>query len=290
MKDDELGRSYSDGEIIFKEDEKGEVMYIIQSGKVKITKKTASGELTIAILESGEIFGEMALFDRLPRSATAIAVGNTNILSIDKKKLFSIISRDPTIAFKMLETMSQRIRRLDEEVSKLKENKLALVYAFMDVDETCNFILEEAKNIIRADNGSIMLIDDDKKSLSIKVAFGSEAEPKVRFLKGIGIAGDVVKSGKAEMVNNVLMDSRFIQGALRIDSLMCVPLKYKDNVFGVINMSNSSEKLFSLDDFKLLCALSIYASIAIQNAKIFSNLKNVIDEFLKRTAVARDIY
>jgi len=58
----------------------------------------------------------MALFDRLPRSATAIAVGDARILSIDKKKLISSISRDPTLAFKILETMSQRIRRLDEDL------------------------------------------------------------------------------------------------------------------------------------------------------------------------------
>jgi len=116
MKEGELGKIYADGEIIFKEGEKGEVMYVIQSGEVKITKKLVSDHTTIATLQSGEIFGEMALFDKLPRSATAMASGEARVLSIDKKKLFSTISHDPTLAFKIIETMSQRIRRLDENL------------------------------------------------------------------------------------------------------------------------------------------------------------------------------
>lgn len=116
MKEGELGKIYADGEVIFKEGEKGEVMYVIQAGEVRITKKLVSDHTTIATLQSGEIFGEMALFDKLPRSATAMASGEARVLSIDKKKLFSTISHDPTLAFKIIETMSQRIRRLDENL------------------------------------------------------------------------------------------------------------------------------------------------------------------------------
>jgi len=116
MKEGELGKIYADGEVIFKEGEKGETMYVIQAGEVRITKKLVSDHTTIATLRPGEIFGEMALFDKLPRSATAMASGEARVLSIDKKKLFSTISHDPTLAFKIIETMSQRIRRLDENL------------------------------------------------------------------------------------------------------------------------------------------------------------------------------
>ena len=116
MKEGELGKMYSDGEIIFKEGERGDVMYVIQSGEVKISKKLVSDHTIIATLHSGEIFGEMAIFDKLPRSATAMASGEARVLSIDKKKLFSTISHDPTLAFKIIETMSQRIRKLDENL------------------------------------------------------------------------------------------------------------------------------------------------------------------------------
>jgi len=285
MKEGELGRVYSDGEIIFKEGETGNVMYVLQSGKVKITKKTASENITLAILESGEIFGEMALFDRLPRSATATALGNTRVLHIDKKKLFSTISRDPTLVFKVIETMSQRIRRLDEELTKVKKKKIDILHLSIDVDELCNLILEEARNVIASDNGSIMLFDDNRKLLSIKAAFGAESEPKTKLTIGKGIAGDVLKTGRAELVNNVTMDPRFIPGAMNVKSVLCVPLRYKGHNFGVINMSNSSEKLFTIDHLKLLHSLATYASFAMQNARNFSNLKIATDEVIRHATM-----
>jgi CRP/FNR family transcriptional regulator, cyclic AMP receptor protein len=124
MKNGELGKLYFDKEIIFREGSTGDEMYVIQKGNVKITKNTDLGNVTIATLKNGEIFGEMALFDKLPRSATAIAHGETRILSVDKKKFFATISRDPTLVFKMLESMSNRIRRLNEELSTLKKTSL----------------------------------------------------------------------------------------------------------------------------------------------------------------------
>ncbi len=285
MKEGELGRVYSDGETICKEGEKGEGMYVIQSGKIQITKKSAEGDLTIATLEDGEIFGEMALFDRLPRSATATASGNTRVLSVDRKKLFSSISRDPTLVFKLLESMSQRIRKLDNDFTKLKRNKLDILHTYMNVDETCNLILEEAKNTIKASNGSIMLIDDKEKSLSIVAAFGAKSDTKMKFASGDGIAGDVLNTGKAEMVNNVLMDSRFISGKIHIDSLLCVPLRGKSHNFGLINLSNSSEKLFTIEDLKLLHSLAIYASIAILNARSFAELNTATDKVLRHVTM-----
>jgi len=280
MNEGELGKVYSDGEIIFKEGDVGEGMYVIQSGKINITKKATSGELVIATLQSGEIFGEMALFDRLPRSATARASGNARILSIDKKKLFSTISRDPTLVFKLLESMSQRIRKLDEEFMKLKKSNIDILHVFIDVDETCNLILEEAKKMIPADNGSVMLLDDKDKTLSIKAAFGSLSDNKIRLTVGEGVAGDVFRTGKAELINNVSLDSRFKPMGIHITSMLCVPLKLKNYNFGVINMTNSSEKYFTIDDLKLLHSIAIHASIAIENAKNFSKLKNATDEVL----------
>lgn len=279
MKNGELGKIYSDGEVIFKEGEKGEMMYVIQSGKVTITKKGVSGDTPIATLKDGEIFGEMSLFDKLPRSAAAIASGEARVLSIDKKKLFSTISRDPTLVFKILETMSQRIRRLDEDMTKLKKNKSSVLKLCLNVEDTCNMILEEAKNIINAENGSVMLLDSSG-ALSIKSAFGKESDPKVRLAMGEGVAGDVLKSGKAELINNVLMDSRFIHSTAQIKSLLCVPLKFNENVLGVINISNSSGRFFSPEDLNLLNSLSVYASLAVQNARNFSSLNSITDEVL----------
>ena len=285
MKEGELGRVYSDGEIIFKEGDIGEAMYVIQAGTIQIIKKAASGEVIIATLKSGEVFGEMALFDRLPRSASARASGEARVLSIDKKKLFSSINRDPTLVFKLLDSMSQRIRKIDEELMKLKKSNLDILQTLIDVDETCNFILEEIKHLIPADNGSIMLLAEKESSLFIKAAFGTEYNPKVRLGAGEGIAGDVLRTGKAELINDAPKDPRFKSGAAHIRSLLCVPLKWESHILGVINMSRSSEKLFTLDDLKLLHSVAVHASIAIENAKNYSRIKIITDEVLRHATL-----
>ena len=82
----EIGRIYSNGDYIFREGDVRNYLCIIQSGKVKITKKTDRGELTLRTLEKGDIFGEMALFEKITRSASARASGEARIVIIDKKK------------------------------------------------------------------------------------------------------------------------------------------------------------------------------------------------------------
>jgi signal-transduction protein with cAMP-binding, CBS, and nucleotidyltransferase domain len=285
MKDSDIGKVYSSGEVICREGDKGDVMYSIQSGKVKITKKSPSGDILIATLKKGDIFGEMALFDRMPRAASAVASGDTRILSIDRRKLFASIEKDPTLVFKIIESMSKRIRRLNKEFTRIRESKLDIIKFHKDIDEICELVLEEASNIITSDNGSIMLLDDEGKSLEIKAAFGNEADQKIKLSVGQGIAGDVMKTGKAELINNASMDSRFIHGKININSMLCVPLRDKNNIFGVINLSNSSQKMFTLEDLKLFNALALNTIIAIQNAMNFTKLKSAADEAIKHATI-----
>lgn len=284
----ELGRNYTEGEIIFQEGEKGEMMYAIQSGKVKITKVTSSGEITIATLKEGDIFGEMALFDRLPRSANAVALGGARILSIDKKKLFTTINRDPTLVFKILESMSQRIRRLTDELMKLRNAKSKVVKICPDLKVTCGMILDQAKTLVKADNGSLMLLDDREKSLDIMAAFGVDPEENALLIKGFGIASDVLKTGRAELINSVRSDQRFVESPIDIGSMLCIPLKCDTHVLGVINMSHSSENHFSLDDLSVMSSLSFYASLALQNAKNFATLKRATDGILKHATLLNE--
>jgi CRP/FNR family cyclic AMP-dependent transcriptional regulator len=127
MKESELGKTYKDGEIICSEGEEGKSMFVIQSGTVEVLKKLPEGEMVLRTMTRGEIFGEIALFDRKPRSATVKAKGEAVVLSVDKKGFFAKAGKDPTLAFNILEGMSRRIRKLTGELSKYKENS-ELVY------------------------------------------------------------------------------------------------------------------------------------------------------------------
>ena len=285
MTEGELGRAYADGEIIFEEGDKANVMYVIRSGAVNIVKKSPSGSMTIATLGSGEVFGEMALFDRLPRSATAVASGDARILTIDRKKLFSTIDRDPTLVFKILESMGRRIRVLNSSIMKLTKDRSDMMDSCIDLLETCSLILEKAQNSITSEHGSVMLLDHESQRLLIKAAFGSEHSPKMNFSIGEGIAGDVLKTGKAEIVNDVSRDSRFVPGPMPVRSMLCAPLRHGKNTFGLMVLSNSTYRPFAVEDLSQLNLLSIYAAIAIENAKSCSLLKNTMADLIKNAVL-----
>ena len=73
MKNGELGKALANGEYLFKEGDQSDVMYVVQAGKIKIIKSSEQGDITIATISAGEVFGEMSLFDKMARSASAVA-------------------------------------------------------------------------------------------------------------------------------------------------------------------------------------------------------------------------
>jgi CRP-like cAMP-binding protein len=117
-----LGNIYKDGEFIVRQGESGNCMYEIQGGKVVVFRSEGADEIFLAELSKGDFFGEMAIFEHSVRSASVRAVGETRALTIDKKILLGRITHDPSLAFRILEKMSHRIRKLDTELSKLKSN------------------------------------------------------------------------------------------------------------------------------------------------------------------------
>jgi len=117
-----LGKVYQDGEIIIQQGEVGNCMYVIQEGKVKVLMEEDGQEVQLAIRSEGDFFGEMAIFERDVRSATIRALGEVRVLTIDKKNFLSRISQDPSIAFRIVETMSSRIRELSIENAHLKRS------------------------------------------------------------------------------------------------------------------------------------------------------------------------
>jgi CRP/FNR family transcriptional regulator len=117
----DLGKVYEDGEVIIQQGEVGDCMYVIQEGEVEIYLEDGESVIPLVKRKEGEFFGEMALFDRDVRSATVRALGQARILTVDKKNLLSRISKDPSMAFRLLETMSNRIRELLVEVNRLSD-------------------------------------------------------------------------------------------------------------------------------------------------------------------------
>ena len=114
-----LGTAYSDGQDIIKQGTTGNCLYVIQKGKVQVIKEANGKEIKVAELHEKDFFGEMGLFEKDVRSCTIRSVGQSTILTIDKKSFYKIIQNDPSIAFNLLEKMSQRLRKTTEDLNKL---------------------------------------------------------------------------------------------------------------------------------------------------------------------------
>lgn len=120
MNTGDLGEAFANGEVIFREGEVGHCMYVVQDGQVEVFVGSGDDEIQINVLESGAFFGEMAVFDRDVRSASVRALGPARILTVDKKNLMRRVHQDPALAFRLIETMSHRIRRQTAMIVELE--------------------------------------------------------------------------------------------------------------------------------------------------------------------------
>jgi CRP/FNR family cyclic AMP-dependent transcriptional regulator len=104
-------KSYKESEIIFEENTLGDEMYVIHSGRVKLSTKAPGREVDLATLGAGEFFGEMSLVDAAPRTATAISLeDNTRLIALDQAKFLYLVSQQPAFALTIMHTLCQRIR------------------------------------------------------------------------------------------------------------------------------------------------------------------------------------
>jgi CRP/FNR family transcriptional regulator len=116
-----LGKTYRDGEVIVHQGEAGDCMFVIQAGEVEVFREDGKQrEVRLAVLREKDFFGEMALFDREVRSATVRALGEARVLTVDRKSFLRRVHEDPSLAFRVVEQMSHRIRELDAELTRLK--------------------------------------------------------------------------------------------------------------------------------------------------------------------------
>ncbi len=115
-------KHFEPGDIVFKEGEKGDLMYVLLEGSVELKKKLERGETVLKVVDTpNDFFGEMALLDERPRSATAIASRKTKVLAVDGPTFESMILANGKFALKIIKVLAARIRRSNDQVSDLIE-------------------------------------------------------------------------------------------------------------------------------------------------------------------------
>lgn len=113
-------KSYEPGQVIFKEGEPGAEMFIIVDGEVEIRKRTSMDTTkTLTAFKRGDIFGEMALIDNKPRSATAVATKASRMLALNEAMFMAMIQRNPDFAKKMIQLLAERVRKSNAIIQNL---------------------------------------------------------------------------------------------------------------------------------------------------------------------------
>jgi CRP-like cAMP-binding protein len=104
-------RAYRRGEVVFSHGDPGDALFAVVSGKIRISTGSAAGrEIFLNIMEPGETFGEIALLDGGPRTATATAIAAAELVSIRRAPLFELLEREPKAALELLRLAGQRLR------------------------------------------------------------------------------------------------------------------------------------------------------------------------------------
>jgi diguanylate cyclase (GGDEF)-like protein len=201
-------------------------------------------------------------------------------------------------ALKDREVLSENSRFKEKYISLLRELDFFFevsktLTSALDLNDIFAAIMKKAKKLIKADTWSILLRDEDTGELVLEKTSGKKMErnkiKKFRLKTGEGIAGWVAKEGIPVIVPDVSIDKRFhskIDGEtdVRTKSLMCVPIKSKGNILGVIEISNKTkDEPFTKDDLDLLMRLVDHAAIAIERASLHQKMAelSITDDLTK---------
>lgn len=125
-------KTYSKDSVILVEEEVGTALFVIIKGKVKVSRSSSDGrEVILSILSDSDFFGEMSILDGLNRSATIVALEDTELFIIQRKEFLDLLNKHPEITIALLSELTQRLRNADMKIKALSlkdaEGKVATV-------------------------------------------------------------------------------------------------------------------------------------------------------------------
>jgi len=133
-----FGKEFPKGTELFREGEAGKEMFVIQAGKVSISKRVRDVEKVLAVLGPGEFFGEMAIISNKPRNASAVVNEDARLLVIDPKTFEAMIRGNAEIAVRMIKKLAERLSEADAQIENLLHNDPAsrVVHQLLQLAQT----------------------------------------------------------------------------------------------------------------------------------------------------------
>lgn len=178
------------------------------------------------------------------------------------------------------ESLTALLERRNEELASLIEIGTMLT-SCLDIHAILEIIMKQVERLIKPKAWSLLLVERESGDLVFEIAVSSVAKQLkgVRIERGKGIAGWVAEHGEALMIPDVSKDERYFEQNVMFTtrSIVCVPMKIRDQTLGVIELINSFEELdFDESDFRLISAIADFAAIALENARNYKLISELV--------------
>lgn len=291
-----VARRFRSGEIIVRDESDGDELFLLADGRVKIIKRTRSGEENmLALLHPGDFFGELELVDGRPRSARVVAVDDCLAYVLQRIDFEYLLQTSHAFTIRLMQVLSVRLRASNnhfiselerylqhtlQEVRNLEQliEAAKIVNSTLDLDKLLTTILDTALKIVDGERGTLYLVDEERQELWSKILKGTELVT-IRFPMGKGIAGYVGATGDTLNIPDAYLDPRFNpefdrKTGYRTRTILCMPMRNKDGkIIGVLQLLNKRKGVFAREDETFIGALSTHAAIAIENSRLYEEEK-----------------
>jgi CRP-like cAMP-binding protein len=268
---------FGDGGTIFAEGDPGDSMYFLMSGRVRIEKRTdatGTAHKTLTVLEAGDYFGEMSLFDQKPRSASAVADGSVRVLRLSKAAFDKLHGgsgkADMSVLFAMIRTSSDRIRRLSSQLVVYDEIGKAIGES-RNLPQLLDIVLHQIRRATLADWGLVLLKPQFAPGLTLRCVEGVEltAEQRKTLEAGGGFLEPVLSSLRETVVGNCETDEPF-KACLRLGfesaALLVTPILTEGRLLGLLALGDREVGRFDLNAVNLTRGVARQTGQAILNA------------------------
>ncbi len=267
----------SDGQIVFAEGDPGDSMFFIAEGRVRIEKRAQAGAAAnkiLSVLEAGDYFGEMALLDQKPRSASAVTSGQTRILRLSKAAFDDLQQTSAAgmgVLFAMIRTSSDRIRRLSSHLVVYDEVGKAIGEAH-DLRSLLDVILQQLSSATSADWALLLLRSQFSDQFEIRGEMNLELSRTQResLSKGQGFM-EIIRQNPQDLLVENFEDHQALKTCVRLGfetaSLLLSPLMVEGQLLGVICLGGKEPEKFDLDGQNLARGVARQTAQAILNAR-----------------------
>lgn len=266
-------RDIPDQEVVFKEGDVGDSLYIVEAGQFSVSKiidHDTGEEKTLAIVGEGTFFGEMALLDNEPRSATVRAVGAASLLVVDRTVWQDMLRESAKLAAKLLfgilQTTSNRLRHTSRDLVTLYDTG-KLAGSITTGTELAEAIMHRLCEALESDVGVVLLKNPYSGQLQIRAMQGTEPDFDLVSVESPLIQEAAMLEDTADFSERLREEGHAIQG-LTVRSLLAAPLLIPGGMIGLILIGRKDHRGYVSDHRNLLAGVATQVATAVENARL----------------------